>query len=147
MPNPHYNIFDAVRICIELATRAIEEVRALAKRPPVQGPPGRDGFSLEDLAFEYDGERRVTLRFECGDIKKELELVLPIPIYRGVYKEGERYERGDSVSFGGSTFVAHEDTSDKPETSKAWQLSVKRGRDGRDGVVRNIPTPGPIKVG
>jgi collagen type III alpha len=55
-----------------------------------------------------------------------------IVLDRGVWREGG-FKKGDGVSFGGSFFIAQEDTADKPETSKAWRLAVKRGRDGRDG--------------
>jgi hypothetical protein len=37
------------------------------------------------------------------------------------------------VSFGGSAFIAQRDTTDKPESSDAWRLAVKRGRDGKPG--------------
>lgn len=57
----------------------------------------------------------------------------PFPVYRGVWRE-QQYERGDSVTFGGSQFIANRDTSAKPETEDCgWQLAVKRGRDGKEG--------------
>lgn len=57
----------------------------------------------------------------------------PFPVYRGVWRE-QQYERGDSVTFGGSQFIANRDTSAKPETADCgWQLAVKRGRDGKPG--------------
>jgi hypothetical protein len=33
---------------------------------------------------------------------------------------------------------------DKPESSDAWQLSVKRGRDGKDYAPPK-PLPGPVR--
>lgn len=98
------------------------------------GKDGRDGFSLEhfDAELMEDG-RTVLLSFSAKDTTYKVELGIPAMIYRGVWKDGQSYERGDVVTFGGSTFHCNEDTSDKPEISKTWQLMVKRGRDGKDG--------------
>lgn len=57
---------------------------------------------------------------------------LPVVIDRGVYKQGEKYIRGDGVTFGGSWFIAQCETDAKPEESPDWRLAVKRGRDGKD---------------
>lgn len=50
--------------------------------------------------------------------------------YRGVWKAG-KHERGDVVTWNGSGWHCERDTTDEPETSDAWKLMVKRGRDGR----------------
>ncbi|EIC82156.1 hypothetical protein [Serratia sp. M24T3] len=59
---------------------------------------------------------------------------VPVLIYRGVFKHGEGYQPGDSVTWGGSLWHCDIDTSDKPGElgSKGWTLAVKRGRDGKD---------------
>ena len=67
-----------------------------------------------------------------------------MPIYRGVWKEGA-YKRGDTVTWGGSQFTAVRDTDAKPEMDGSWQLSVKRGRDGRE-VVKAAPKSEPVKL-
>ena len=95
------------------------------------GQDGRDGLGFDDLAVDYDGDRQVTFRFTQGDRVKEFPLVLPIVLDRGVYRPDQDYQKGDAVSFGGSLWIAQEVTQDKPETSAAWRLAVKRGRDGR----------------
>ena len=92
---------------------------------------GRDGLGFDDMTVDYDGERQVTFCFTQGDRMKKFPLMLPIVIDRGVYRAGEDYQKGDAVSFGGSLWIAQEATQDKPETSTAWRLAVKRGRDGR----------------
>jgi len=97
------------------------------------GIDGRDGFSLEDFGVEFDGERRLALTFERGDVRKSSIVELPTILYRGVFTEGETYQRGDAVTWGGSLWIATAETTDKPEVSKAWRLAVKRGRDGREG--------------
>lgn len=85
----------------------------LEARPPVPGPagppgpPGRDGLNGKDGA--------------------------PGLTYCGVYVDGKSYERGDVVTWAGSTWHCHDTTTTRPgEGSKSWQLMVKRGRDGKD---------------
>jgi integrin beta 3 len=97
------------------------------------GERGSDGLGFEDMRVEYDGERAVTLLFERGEERKEYALGIPIPIDRGIYEQGRKYARGDVVSYGGSAFIAQQDTDSKPETDKTWRLAVKRGRDGARG--------------
>jgi len=60
---------------------------------------------------------------------------LPIPIYRGRYKSGDEYSRGDEVSFGGNIYrcVKNLGTKSKPGEDDDWLVCVNRGRDGRDG--------------
>lgn len=146
LPQPRYTIWQAITAALSLAMRAMEEVRELAARPMVPGPKGKDGLSCEDFSFEYDGERRLSIVYQVKGETRRFDIKLPIPLDAGVYKEGVQYEKGDGVSFGGSYFIAQEDTTDKPETSKAWRLSTKRGRDGKDGTVRQIGPPAPIKL-
>lgn len=53
--------------------------------------------------------------------------------YRGVHAPGQVYRVNDVVTHAGSMWACRADTSDVPgEGSKAWQLAVKRGRDGKD---------------
>lgn len=111
--------------------------------PGQPGKDGHDGFSLEDFSVAWDGERTATLKFEHGDISKEFPLVFAHHLDRGVWKEGVKYQRGDSVSWGGSTFIAQiDDPFSKPETDKAWRLAVKRGRQGEAGKDGKDGPPG-----
>lgn len=99
---------------------------------PVHGRDGRDGVGFDDLDVVHDGERTVTLRFICGEDVKAFTLKFSVPLYRGVYRDGEAYERGDMATFGGSIWHCNAETSEKPgEGSTAWTLAAKRGRDGR----------------
>lgn len=50
---------------------------------------------------------------------------------RGVWKEGP-YPRGSCVTFGGSYWLAKQDTTSKPGTDSTWRLVAKRGADGKD---------------
>lgn len=143
---PRYSIWDAVSTALALAVRAIEEVRALAQRPPVPGPPGKDGLGFDDFILEYDGERGLTFRFICGAETKEYKFRLPIPLDRGIWRDGQKCETADVVGYGGSAWIATRDTEEKPDMgAKDWRLLVKKGRDGKDGVVRG--PQGPVKLG
>lgn len=114
------------------------------------GRDGRDGFSLESFdATLMDDGRTVLLSFEQGDQSFKVELGIPAMIYRGVFKDGHRYEKGDTVTWGGSLWHCDAaETSDKPDgTEKHWTLAAKRGRDGKDGVVKPEKLAQPIRVG
>lgn len=102
---------------------------------------GQDAFEIDALAVEYDGERSFSIGWPDG---RKVVFDLPVPIYRGVWKEGA-YKRGDTVTWGGSQFTAVRDTEAKPEMDGSWQLSVKRGRDGRE-VVKTAPKSEPVKL-
>jgi len=106
------------------------------------GVLGRDGFSLEDFEV-VDGEETFMLRFTRGDVVKEFPLPKPTlaDFYRGVWKEGP-HKAGSVVTWGGSIWLAKRETEDRPETSDAWTLIVKKGRDGKDGEAPR----GPAKV-
>jgi hypothetical protein len=55
--------------------------------------------------------------------------------YCGVWSATERYFGGNRVTFDGSQWEATcASEGEKPGTSPSWQLSVKRGRDGKNGV-------------
>jgi hypothetical protein len=95
------------------------------------GPAGADGLGFDDLTVDYDGERTLTVKFLRGERVKAFTVTLPIPIYRGVFCDGKAYERGDSVTWGGSTWLCNADTGKRPgDGDPAWTLAVKRGRDG-----------------
>lgn len=117
------------------------------------GKDGRDGFSLENFDAELmkDG-RTVLLRFEQGERAFAVELGIPAMIYRGVYREDEEYAKGDTVTFGGSLWHCDAETVKgmKPDAigeQKSWTLCAKKGRDGKDGIVKAETKPGPVKVG
>ena len=57
--------------------------------------------------------------------------------YLGVHEHGRAYGKGDFVTKDGSLWAALRDHPGEPGTERSgWRLAVKRGRDGRDGVVR-----------
>ncbi len=126
IPKPQYTVWQAISAALALATRALNEVRALARIPGPQGEKGEKGeagFGFTDLT--YDGERR--LIFKCFDDQKTF--VMPILIDRGVWKLDKAYERGDCISYDGGLWSAQVDSQgEKPGISKGWRLMVKQPR-------------------
>ena len=108
----------------------------------LNGRDGVDGLGFDDIQVEHDGERGFVFRFVRGDQVKEFgKFIVPVTIYRGVWKDGD-FQRGDEVTLRGSQFIAKRDTKSMPETNDDWQLACKRGRDGRDGKPGDRGMPG-----
>lgn len=100
-----------------------------------KGADGHDGFSLDDFDIAPgDDGRTYVLKFQRGELSHEYELTFPVPVYCGVFKEGEEYVSGDMVTWGGSLWHCDQPTKEKPGTD-SWTLSVKKGRDGKDAKV------------
>ena len=108
-----------------------------------KGIDGKDGLGFEDMSFE-EKDGRLYAVFRRGDVVKEARL--PTNVYRGVWKADE-YLMGDSVTFGGSQWNAMQDTDEKPGEGKAWQLAVRKGRDGKDGELKAAKPAEPVRVG
>lgn len=109
------------------------------------GKDGVDGVSFDDLDL-VETEEGVFLRCARGDVVKQWRL--PIVIDRGVFKDGQPYRKGDGVTWGGSFWIAQGETTDKPDSGKGgWRLAVKKGRDGKDGTVKEPKPAAPVKVG
>ncbi len=113
------------------------------------GDPGRNGFNLEDFdASVMEDGRTVLLSFTGKDMDFKVELGFPVMLYRGVHKSEAPYERGDTVTFGGSLWHCDKATTSKPgDGSGDWTLCAKKGRDGKDGIVKEVGPPAPIRVG
>lgn len=130
IPKPSYTIWQAISAALALATRALNEVRALARMPgPAgeKGEKGEPGFGFTDLI--YDGERR--LIFKCFD--QEKIFIMPILIDRGVWKQDQAYERGDCVSRDGLWIAQTDNKNVQPGAgTKSWRLAVRRGPAGKD---------------
>lgn len=105
-------------------------------RTATDGMTGWDCIVAGVAALEMtsDGLRTVTVKSILSDGQSEsAEFVLPTMVYRGIWTAGA-YEPGDTTSWDGSTWHCEEKTTDRPGTSAAWRLCVKRGRDGKDGL-------------
>ncbi len=92
-----------------------------------------DGVAGVDVSME--GLRNFTVTVNrAGGASEKKAFDVPVMVYRGVFKSGDEYLPGDTVTWGGSLWHCDEQTQDKPgETgAKGWTLAAKRGRDGRD---------------
>lgn len=89
---------------------------------------------VKSIAVDVKNDRDCFVSIETsGGAVTEKQFTVPAMIYRGVFREGEQYERGDTVTWAGSTWHCNDATSDKPvDGGKSWTLSVKKGRDGKD---------------
>lgn len=115
--------------------------------PGVPGLAGRDGFTLDQFSAELlADDQTVRLKFTGADgAAAHHDIRFPVPVDKGVWRPGD-FAKGAAVTFGGSVWIAQRDTSDKPETSDAWRLAVKRGRDGRDAESGKTVTPKQIAL-
>lgn len=91
---------------------------------------GKDGLGFDDLSMQFDGERGFSVKFVRGDQIKAFDFSLPVPIYRGVFKDGA-YSKFDTVTWGGSVWIAQKDTENRPGGNEDWQLMVKQGGEGK----------------
>jgi hypothetical protein len=136
-----------------IATMTNGEVKSLGQIVGKDGEPGEpgrdgvDGVGWEDMDAAFDGERTVTFRFTKGERVVVREFVMPVVLDRGVFKDGSAYEPGDGVTWGGSFWIAQEKTVSKPDSGDGWRLAVKRGRDGKDGILKAEKPQEPIKIG
>jgi len=91
---------------------------------------------VDSLDIEQDAEDprlfRVVSTLSDGT-REEKQLRIPAVIDRGVFKDGEEYQKGDGVTWARHYWIAKRDTKAKPDGGDDWRLAVKSGRDGRDG--------------
>lgn len=92
------------------------------------------GVDTVRVTTSKDDPRLFTIRIATSDGETTESLTIPVPLYRGVYRAGTEYARGDKVTYDGSEWICIVDkTTSSPAKSDEWQLTVKRGRDGKDG--------------
>lgn len=89
------------------------------------------GVASIEVKQEHERTFDFAITYSDGAVDRK-SFSTPVMIWRGIFREGA-YERGDTVTWGGSLWHCNEPTCDKPGESKAWALAVKRGRDGKDG--------------
>jgi hypothetical protein len=136
-------------LVVTLTNGATKNLGPVVGKDGDDGKPGRDGFNLENFdAKVMDDGRTVLLSFIGKDLDYSVELGFPVMIYRGVFTEGS-YSKGDTVTWGGCLWHCDaEKTERKPgDGSKDWTLCAKKGRDGKDGVVKDAKPQQPVRVG
>jgi hypothetical protein len=138
------------RLLLTLSDGTVRDLGIVVGKDGVPGTPGRDGkdgLSFESFVLEpeFDGQRTARLRWtDAKGNEQTREWRLPIVTYKGVWRADVSYEVGDSVSRGGSCWIATANTSEPPaEGASGWVLSTKRGRDGRDGTPGERGPEGP----
>lgn len=99
------------------------------------GIDGKDGLGFDDMVIEHDGDRGILVKLIQGErVKTFGPFVFPVLVYKGVWKAGETYQQGETVTWGGSMWHANKSTSAKPgDGGGDWTLSVKKGSDGGGG--------------
>jgi hypothetical protein len=134
---------------LEFERRAADVLQHAIDKMPVP-KDGRNALELEDLNFSLgDDGRTLAVKFARGELVKEWQVTFAVPLDCGVYRPESHYAKGDGVTFGGSWWIAQKDAPQgKPDSGNGdWRLSVKKGRDGKDGGVLGPPMPRePVRV-
>lgn len=106
--------------------------KTLGKVVGKDGEPGAT-FTLDDFDIEQTDERTLEFKFLRGDTMHSFEIEFPVPIFKGAFKEGQAYARGDMTVWGGSLWTATKETSSKPDMpDSGWMIAARKGRDGKD---------------
>lgn len=94
-----------------------------------------EGIAQLSIEQHPENARKFLVKLSTSGGRQEVkEFSMPVVLYRGIFKEGDVYEAGDSVTWGGSTWIALQDTASKPDSvDGTWRLAVKRGSPGKDG--------------
>lgn len=125
----------AAEWALDFERRATDTLhQAIDKIPtPKDGVDGRDCLDIDSFDVQWDEhERTMTVILERGEDRVEKTVRIPVPMDRGVYREGSKYMRGDGVTFGGSWWIAQKDDArGKPGKSQDWRLAVRHGRDAK----------------
>lgn len=96
-----------------------------------------DGIKAIEAVQDPQDPRCVALGWKMASgAVGSLEMRIPVPLYKGIWKEDEAYQRGDTTTRDGSTWILMSDQQKgRPgDEGSGWQLSVKRGTNGRDGL-------------
>lgn len=96
-----------------------------------------DGIKTIDAVQDPQDPRSVAIGWKMSSgAVGSVELRIPVPLYKGIWKDDELYQRGDTTTRDGSTWILMVDQQKgRPgDEDSGWQLSVKRGANGRDGL-------------
>ena len=129
---------ETARHQLEFERRATDVLQGTIQRAidgmpkPENGKDGHDAAQLDTLVMALD-ERMLKFSLSAGDRVISQEVRVPIPIYRGVFRSGSKYEENDMVTHSGALWMAMRDTATHPP-SDDWRLCVARGRAGKDAA-------------
>jgi hypothetical protein len=117
-------------------------IRAIRNTDPITGDLASAGWSIAargvwEETEELLADGRTTVRktkYTCGTVFERKTKSAQI-IYRDIFRPETEYDKGDIVTFGGSTWHCMVDKpTDKPGISDQWRLIVKKGAPGKDAV-------------
>ena len=133
-------------LILTLSNGVTKDVGLIHGRDGKDGLPGKDGadgLGFKDMSAVWDGERTLIFKFVLEDRVEELQISIPFPLFRGIWKRGNEYTQGDSVGYEGSTWICLRNTDKQPGTNDSgWILSTKRGLDGKPGEQGKQGLPG-----
>jgi hypothetical protein len=95
------------------------------------GRDGKDGITVDQLKAGLEDTLTTSLPDAVSRTVDEALARVPLLVWKDVWQAGKSYVPGNVVTFGGGMWHCNQLTSDKPETSDAWSLCVKKGRDFR----------------
>lgn len=156
LPPPRYTLWQSLAVAVSLATRAIEEVRALKNTPATAGKfPAvavwKDGIYYEGAVVAHNGATWQATRDTAREPPHEDWALLAAPgaagpegyagEVRGLWQSDGAYRKGDLVALNGSEWRArHDDPGRLP--GDGWALSGKRGAKGERGDPGPAGKPG-----
>jgi hypothetical protein len=117
-------------------------IRAIRNTDPITGDLASAGWAIAargvcEETEELLADGRTTVRkttYTCGRVLERKTKSAQI-IYRDIFRPETEYDKGDIVTFGGSTWHCMVDKpTDKPGISDQWRLIVKKGAPGKDAV-------------
>jgi hypothetical protein len=122
-------------LILTLSNGEVKDIGQVHGENGKDGSNGRDGVDYNKIKFVQDLDDPRLVNVVHDGVKGEHIGSFRIPGFldKGVWRQG-KYQPGDSVSLGGSMFIARVHTEAKPEISTDWRLSVKRGDPGKTGA-------------
>lgn len=141
---------EVAKWALDFERRATDILQRSVDRLPVpkDGKDGADGFGLDDFSvgLKEDG-RTFVFRFARGDVVKEIDVRTAMLLDAGIFSSEKAYVAGDTLTFGGSLWIAQKDAPQQPPgISDDWRLAAKRGRDGKDGMLVAPPKSAPVRL-
>lgn len=103
-----------------------------------------NGIADIEISMEDFRNLTISIKKSNGEIE-EKNFSIPVVLDRGIYSSEKEYSVGDSVSFGGSSWIAQKNTSEKPGSSSDWRLSVKKGAAGK-GSREAVKLPEKVRI-